>query len=236
METLLHTESVKPELLDTAKKTLAIPELEPFRLVGGTALALRFGHRKSIDIDLFASEKLNKKQISKTITDAFPGSNLDLTEHNIKGFINGIKIELYDGWHSPFQEKPITIQGIRMASLMDIACLKFDAIIDRREKKDYIDLHFLFKELTANKIIQAYKKFNPHVSDRSFLFAINEVRTAYENKSVMPEMISSVSWKEISNSMYSTTRNYLSQQKGKDFGLDISDQEEDLDQDMGMSM
>jgi predicted nucleotidyltransferase component of viral defense system len=219
MENLLHTESVIPELLDTAEKALSIPEIEPYRLVGGTALALRFGHRKSIDIDLFASEKLNKRMISKAITDAFSGSKLDVTEHNVRGFINGIKIELFDGWHSPFQETPITIQRIRMASLMDIACMKLDAIIERREKKDYIDLYFLFKELTGDKIFEAYKKFNPHVSDRSFLFALNEVNTAYENKSVMPEMISSVSWKEISNSMYSITRNYLSEQKGKNFGI-----------------
>ena len=74
MEILLHTESVIPQLLDIAKKTLSIPEIEPYRLVGGTALALRFGHRKSIDIDLFASEKLNKRKILKAITDAFPGS------------------------------------------------------------------------------------------------------------------------------------------------------------------
>jgi Nucleotidyl transferase AbiEii toxin, Type IV TA system len=221
METLLHTESVSPALMEIAKETLSIPEIEPYRLIGGTALALRFGHRKSIDIDLFASEKLNKRIISKAITDAFPGSKLDVTEHNVRGFINGIKIELFDGWHAPFQEKPITIQGIRMASLMDIAYLKLDAVIDRREKKDYIDLHFLFKELTAIKIFQDFKKFNPHVSDKSFLFALNEVNTAYENKSVMPEMISSVSWKEISNSMFSATRNYLSQQKGNNFGQDF---------------
>ena len=221
MEILLHTESVIPQLLDIAKKTLSIPEIEPYRLVGGTALALRFGHRKSIDIDLFASEKLNKRKILKAITDAFPGSELDVTEHNVKGFINGIKIELFDGWHAPYQEKAVTIQGIRMASLMDIACLKLDAVIERREKKDYIDLHFLFKELGGTKIFQTYRKFNPHVSDKSFLFALNEVNTAYENKSVMPEMISSVSWKEISDSMYTVTRNYLSQQKGNNFGISM---------------
>jgi len=221
MEISLHTESVIPELLFIAKTVLSIPEIEPYRLVGGTALALRFGHRKSIDIDLFASEKLNKRIISKAITDAFPGSSLDVTEHNVKGFINGVKIELFDGWHAPFQEKPNTIQGIRMASLMDIACLKLDAVIERREKKDYIDLYFLFKTLNATKIFQTYKKYNPYVSDKSFLFALNEVNTAHENKSIMPEMISSVTWKEISENMYSTTRNYLQQQKGKNFGMSM---------------
>ncbi|MFM7428556.1 MAG: nucleotidyl transferase AbiEii/AbiGii toxin family protein [Flammeovirgaceae bacterium] len=217
----LHTESVTPLLLETAEKTLAIPEISPYRLVGGTALSLRFGHRKSVDIDLFASDKLNKREIAQAITDAFPGSRLDITEHNVKGVINGIKIELFDGWHAPFQEQPITIQGIRMATLMDIACLKLDAIIERREKKDYIDLYFLFKELTSEKIFRAYNKFNPLVSDRSFLFALNEVNTARDNKSIMPELIRAVSWKEIADTMYNITRKYLNRQNGNDFQMSM---------------
>jgi hypothetical protein len=221
MEILLHTESVIPELLDVARKAMSIPEIEPYRLVGGTALALRFGHRKSIDIDLFSGAQLNKTKTAAALKDAFPGSVFDVTEHNVRGFIKGVKVELFDGWHAPFQEEPVTVHGIRMASLMDIACLKLDAVIERREKKDYIDLYFLFKELGATKIFKAYKKFKPHVSDKSFLFALNEVNTAYENKSVMPEMMTSISWKEIADTMYAVTRSYLSQQKGENFGMSM---------------
>lgn len=37
---------------------MQIPELSNFALVGGTALSLLYGHRKSIDLDLFSTEDI----------------------------------------------------------------------------------------------------------------------------------------------------------------------------------
>ena len=41
-----------------------------FYLVGGTAIALHIGHRRSIDFDLFKSRKLVLNRIVKKITDS----------------------------------------------------------------------------------------------------------------------------------------------------------------------
>jgi hypothetical protein len=40
---------------------MAFPPIEPFFLVGGTALALQLGHRVSIDLDLFIQRFLTFK-------------------------------------------------------------------------------------------------------------------------------------------------------------------------------
>lgn len=50
---MLHYQTVEPETLELLKYLQAIPTFKNLHLVGGTALALRIGHRKSIDIDLF---------------------------------------------------------------------------------------------------------------------------------------------------------------------------------------
>ena len=50
---ILHYETVTPLLKETLDMLMAEPLFEPFRLVGGTSLSLRYGHRKSDDIDLF---------------------------------------------------------------------------------------------------------------------------------------------------------------------------------------
>ncbi|MCK5703650.1 MAG: nucleotidyl transferase AbiEii/AbiGii toxin family protein [Cyclobacteriaceae bacterium] len=55
---MLYQKAVEPNTLSLLKKLQQIPELYSFYLVGGTALALKFGHRISIDIDLFG-EKFN---------------------------------------------------------------------------------------------------------------------------------------------------------------------------------
>ena len=50
---MLHTETVIPSTLDLLKKIQGLPNVSGLRLVGGTALALHLGHRKSVDLDLF---------------------------------------------------------------------------------------------------------------------------------------------------------------------------------------
>ena len=52
---MLHTETVSASTLDLLKRLQQIRELANTRLVGGTALALHLGHRKSIDLDLFGT-------------------------------------------------------------------------------------------------------------------------------------------------------------------------------------
>jgi len=57
-----------PDILTDTQKAL-IPYFELFAkeyyLVGGTAISLYFGHRKSIDFDLFTHDKIKLKSIKK---------------------------------------------------------------------------------------------------------------------------------------------------------------------------
>ncbi|HNQ82464.1 MAG TPA: nucleotidyl transferase AbiEii/AbiGii toxin family protein, partial [Bacteroidales bacterium] len=49
----LFYNTTTPLLLEILKALMVSDEFRPFRLVGGTALSLQLGHRKSLDIDLF---------------------------------------------------------------------------------------------------------------------------------------------------------------------------------------
>jgi hypothetical protein len=50
----LHYNTVTPLLRNVLDTLMFEPLFKPFRLVGGTNLSLRFGHRMSDDIDLFS--------------------------------------------------------------------------------------------------------------------------------------------------------------------------------------
>ena len=71
---MLHFKTIEPKTLDILKRLQMLPLFKNTRLVGGTALALQLGHRKSIDIDLFGSiEDLpdtvrNKSAIKSAVT------------------------------------------------------------------------------------------------------------------------------------------------------------------------
>jgi hypothetical protein len=49
---------------------MEIKELSSFFLVAGTCLALRYGHRLSIDLDLFATADFNNEDLVNSINKA----------------------------------------------------------------------------------------------------------------------------------------------------------------------
>ena len=205
----MFSSTATPDLVDIAQKLSAEPKLNSFRLVGGTAIALQLGHRKSVDIDFFTNKEVSKKDVSERISSMFPNEQLYVTTEKISGAINGVRVELYDDWSTPFLDEPIVDDGIRMATLKDLAAFKLDAIVGRREKKDYVDLYVLFQALGVTNILKDFKLYNPNVSPKSILFALGEVNEARFNKSVMPEMVAKISWDEVEKSMVSAAREFM---------------------------
>ncbi len=206
---MIHKKTVTDQLLEVARILCELPALNSFRIVGGTAVALQLGHRKSVDIDFFTSEKVDKEKIRRVLEGAFPDSKFDTSEDAITSEIQGVKVELFDDWSTPFLEKPVVEDGLRMASLNDLAALKLDTIIGRREKKDYIDLHVLFKSLTASEVLKQFKLYNPQASEKSVMFALEEVKAARENKTIQPAMLIDISWNDIEKSMFNAAKEYI---------------------------
>ena len=207
---MLHKETITPELLEVLQSLMSMDELATFQLVGGTAIALQLGHRKSIDIDLFSNKKVDLRLISRSLKDKFPElTNMTLTQTNVGAFIKGVRVDIYDNWLIPFRKPAIVEEGVRLSALEDLAAFKLSAIIGRREKKDYIDLYFLFKHLGGDKMLSSFKSYEPLLSDKSLLFALAEVDTARDNPTPMPEMLIDVNWEEIRELITYECRDYL---------------------------
>jgi hypothetical protein len=116
-----------------------------FYLVGGTAIALHIGHRRSIDFDLFKFNPLKPKKIIETIA----ASNhpyvvtrrvteqLNATVHNVK----------FTFFQYPFEinaDKKLD-DVLRMPALLDLAAMKAYALGRRSKWKDYVDMYFIVK-------------------------------------------------------------------------------------------
>lgn len=52
------------ELVDTIRELQSLSRLDSFSVAGGTNLALRFNHRKSVDIDLFSNQVVGTTGLS----------------------------------------------------------------------------------------------------------------------------------------------------------------------------
>ncbi len=68
---MLHFEAIEPNTLSVLRKLMAMPSLGSFSIVGGTALALRYGHRQSVDLDLFSHNHFDKSTIREELFELF---------------------------------------------------------------------------------------------------------------------------------------------------------------------
>lgn len=123
---MLQTQTIEPGTLDVLKRLMETPELSDFVLVGGTALSLLYGHRLSIDIDLFSTKDFDKEIIVKALGQSFSGFSYTGLQNpiGIFAFINDIKLDLVKHHQHPLIAQPIINSGIRLISIPDIIAMK----------------------------------------------------------------------------------------------------------------
>lgn len=170
---MLYYETVEKPTLELLKKLMDDNFLKDFVLVGGTALAIRLGHRISVDIDLFTNKPFNSNQFSEYLQNAFGFSPDFIADNTIKGEINGIIVDCIAHQYQ-WLEQYDSFDGLRLAGFKDIAAMKLNAISGNGTRlKDFIDLAYLSGSLSLNEILQAYhQKYgsNPVIALKSLVY------------------------------------------------------------------
>lgn len=140
---MLHKEILTKE----QSELLSLLEIfsKNFGLVGGTAIALHIGHRRSIDFDLFTGKGFNNQSIIKKISrtlkfDAIIVNKLD----ELTFMINGVKFTFFNYPYKISYSKKIG-SIIKMPDLLTLAAMKAFALGMRAKWKDYVDLYFILK-------------------------------------------------------------------------------------------
>jgi len=188
-----------------------VPELQNFSLVGGTALALKYGHRTSIDLDLFSSVDFNNESIAAIIEKHFP----TFTYHRLNnpigvfGFINNIKVDFVKHYHYPLIDKINLINGIRITSDKDIIAMKINAILRRAVKKDFWDMAELLQHYSLRNCIDFYNtKFKNQLLAISIPKAITYFDDAEESED--PVSLKNQTWDSVKKTIQKAVREYLS--------------------------
>ncbi|HFA48622.1 MAG TPA: hypothetical protein ENJ95_06325 [Bacteroidetes bacterium] len=159
---MLQTRTIEPGTLELLKQLMAVPEIAPFYLVGGTALALQLGHRVSIDLDLFTLENFDKTNLIESLSNDYnisieaEGTSMLIT------YINEIKVDFVKMAY-PVLFPPLYVEGIRMLEIRDIAPMKLKAIAQRGSKKDFFDIYYLLQKMPMETLLHLFKKkFKQH--------------------------------------------------------------------------
>ena len=167
----LHYHLISAEVKELLPQLMAVAELQPFRLVGGTSLALQLGHRSSVDIDLFAcGGSLMPKTIAEILGEKFRNSiKIErIMQHGLAVTIRNVKVDIYD-WKVPFFETPIQADSLRLATALDIFAFKCEAALGRKAEKDFADIAEICSRYPLPELLAVFRKRYPSYSKGAVL-------------------------------------------------------------------
>ena len=115
-------------------------------MVGGTAIALYLGHRRSVDFDLFTGKPIKRLRIKRLIEESgFKTERLLFEDKDqMHLVVQGVKMTFFQ--YPYFIPAVADFEGIlKMPELLELAAMKALALGGRAKWKDYADLYFLLK-------------------------------------------------------------------------------------------
>ena len=161
-----------------------------FVLYGGTAVALHLGHRHSVYFDFFANRALDQQSLEAGLP-FLTGARIIQREPNTLSVIvdrgGPVKVSFFGVPKLPRLEEPCVVQdnGVKVASLLDLAGTKASVVQVRAEAKDYLDMDALLttggiglpKALAAAQALYG-PSFNPEITLKALsYFGDGDLRT-----------------------------------------------------------
>jgi hypothetical protein len=204
---MLREETVEPATLGLLKKIVSLPELKQFRLVGGTALSLLFGHRKSIDLDLFTDQPLEKEILIPALEDVFGEViALNANRKNIyQCIIQSVKVD-FVSVKDPFLNPVQIIDQVPFADTKDLIALKLNAVKGRGVKKDFWDVAKLLEIYSMGDLFQFYH--DRYSYDDTFAVIRSVAYFTDAENTIEPESLDGMTWDKVKNIIKKSLEDY----------------------------
>jgi len=142
---------------------------DDFYLVGGTALALQYGHRRSIDFDLFTQKSFENQKLLRSIRRNHHIDRIYVDEKDQLTLIaDTIKMTFFR-YEYPVKHREKLDGIITMPDSLNIAAMKAFALGRRSKWKDYVDLFFIFKTYSFKQVVyEALTIFGSEFDEKLF--------------------------------------------------------------------
>jgi len=190
---MLHFEAVPGPVKALLLGLAGRPALKSFALGGGTSLALRFGHRLSVDLDFFTDQEFAAQELFKELA-IENGTIMGQAKNSLSVDVGGIKLDLLRhgyAWLKPFER----IGDVTLISLPDLAAMKLNAAANRGARKDFYDIARLLEWVPLGEMIQFFEMKYPD-TDR---FTVIRSLAWYEDAESDPDPVSltGMSWEDV---------------------------------------
>lgn len=203
---MLRKTAVTPELWRLLSAVSPTAEAAGFALAGGTNLALRFGHRLSVDIDFFAIQRFDKEALRKSIASQYADAVLmNETEQSMRYIIGGVKTEFLLHEY-PLVQALEMMDEVSLYSIADVAAMKVNAVIGRGARKDFWDIAVLLQRYPLSQLFKHYiAKYG--AADPSLLL---RALAYFEDAEAEPDPITltPATWPEIKNIIRQAIRDF----------------------------
>lgn len=203
---MLREETVEPATLELLKKIVTLPELKQFRLVGGTALSLLFGHRKSIDLDFFTDQPLDKDILLTALEDAFGRiTPTNDRKHIYQCIIQNVKVD-FVSVSDPFLNPTQIIDEIPFADTKDLIALKLNAVKGRGVKKDFWDIAKLLQMYSLEQLFEYYQ--DRYKQDDIMMLRRSIAYFEDAENNIDPECLTGMTWSKVKNAITVALNDY----------------------------
>ena len=205
---MLQIKTIEPGTFTVLEKLMAIPELANFILVGGTALALYYGHRLSVDIDLFSTDNFENETIISIVENKCTGFTYRKNSMGIFGYVDNVKVDFVKHHHHPLISTPLKYENLTIMGLEDIIAMKINAILKRAVKKDFWDIAELLKHYSIENFIDFYELKYP---SQQLLITIPQAITFFDDaeESPVPVSLKGQTWESVKKSIQKKVSQYL---------------------------
>ena len=144
-----------------------------FVLYGGTALALRLGHRHSEDFDFFSREAFSPRSLKAAVAYLRDSETIQSGTNTLTCIVDRggpVKVSFFGGWDLNRVGEPEWAGHIWVASALDLLALKLGLLGEREASKDYLDIDALLgagfdlsQGMAAAQAVYG-SQFNPWIS------------------------------------------------------------------------
>ena len=197
---------MSPIVFEQLTQLMQLPALNSFRLAGGTALALYRGHRVSVDLDLFAEYSFSTRSLVLSMTQAFPDFVIDQVQsYGISAHWQTTKIDMF--YMGSFLYPAQLVEGVRLADVRDIAAMKLECILSRKERKDFHDIAELLQEAPLDVWMAEFQKKYPYYQTRTVIDHL--LASSEADASLVPQILNSVAWDQAKERIQTAVKIFL---------------------------
>lgn len=190
---MLHFDAIPAAVRLLLEQLARRAELTAFHLGEGTSLALRLGHRLSVDLDFFTTETFDPEAFMARL-DLPDAAAVARSTGTLTLDAGGVKLDFLRHAY-PLLADSDDVDGVRLLSVRDVAAMKLNAVANRGSKKDFFDLYELLKHFSLDEMVADFE-LKYRNSDR---FIVLRSLAWFDYAALEPDPVSlnGTSWTEV---------------------------------------